>query len=154
MLISKRFYILAISLIALFGSPFLFGDNIPKPKDSTHLGPVNLIADPGQGYVISRGSHQMYCGGSTGSDWGCNFSISSTQCPSGFTPEAMFAQRWNDYAGVCMMRGYFIDDPKPYPNGNGGYSVRFRKAYANFVSGACDDKNITVTYTVMCVRTS
>lgn len=118
--------------------------------DSSGIGPSRVNPDPGHGFVLARGSHQMYCGGGDGSYWGCDFDISNTQCPAGFYPEAMFAPRWNNYAGLCALRGIFIDDPQPRNNGRGGYNVHFNTAYANFV--ACDDRNITVTYTVMCLR--
>jgi hypothetical protein len=151
----RAFLVIVIGISTIMMSAYstqLFADDKPKLQDSSRLGPIDLTADPGRGFVLTRGSHQMYCGGRDGSYWGCNFSVSSTQCPAGFTPEAMFAQRWNKYVGECPLRAYLLDDPKPYPNGSGGYSVTFHTAYANFVM--CEDRNITVTYTIMCIRTT
>lgn len=163
----KKYLYISMILASLAGSLSVYADDSVGgfPDDSTSIGPQTKTQELGSGYVLGTGTYEVYCNGNSRFNENCNATVTTNQCPIGYTPQVTVSPVWSTYRASNSLRGYFLSQTASSPqdegpsgpmvpvnNGRGGYSLPFTLAYADYIGSV--DQYMTISYTVDCLPQS
>lgn len=164
----KKLLCLSVILSSVIACTNLFADSSQGPDggngyplDSTNILPPNVkTAAPARvGFVLASGQYLAYCRPGDSDNSNCDETVSNTQCPVGYSPQATVSAIWNHYTGAYALRDIVIQTAKTTPsgafvptnNGRGGYNLHLDYAYAGEVGFFAPYQAIGVDYTVDCM---
>jgi len=116
--------------------------------DSDQLGLKQIKPGKKTGFVLTTGTYTLFC---LKGNLNCDYKVSTSRCPPGYTPNATTAIGEIRSSSTCIIKQIYLE-PRPavplvYED---GYKFHFNSAYAEASSASCGYYQLKINYSIFC----